>query len=281
MKTGINKILLPVSVDSRFENAVNYAFRLATLAEAKVTALMIDDDSPWYETTLLPFHTKELNARESHTGQSGIHSINLQLELIQRISKDYQAGFEEMRVAGHAATQILLLSRYHDIMIFTDSPIFANQHGTGPRRVDPLLEIVDQTIAPVVLCGNSAIPEIGSAAIYFDGSPNSAIALHQVAYLYQAAPDEKVVIRVSTFEEKVAKHLAKDAADFLKTKGLNSVSIEYSSEEAIDFAKSTSDDDITLSALGIRSRQAFHDFRVGALAHHFLEEEPGKNKLFC
>ena len=281
MKSGINKILLPISVNSNFENAVHYAFHLAGLTKAEVTVLAVDDDSPWYETTLLPFHTKNLNPQEIHVEQTSIPAVNAQLELIQSIADSHKTGFSEMIVKGHTATQILLVSRYHDIVVFSEKPIFADQLGTGPRRVDPVMEFLDQTIIPTVLCGTSAIQELGSAAIYFDGSPNSTIALHQLAYLYQAAPDQKVVVRVSTFEEKVAKHLAKDAAEFLKTKGLKQVSIEYSSESPIDFAKSNSDDGISLNVLGIRSRQAFHDFRIGALAHHFLDEEPGKNKMFC
>lgn len=281
MKSGINKILLPVSVNSNFESAVRYAFHLASLTKAGVTVLAIDDDSPWYETTLLPFHTKNLNPGEIHVEASSIPALNAQLELIHSISSDYEVGFNELIVQGHTATQILLVSRYHDIVVFSEKPVFADRMGTGPRRVDPILEFLDQTIIPTVLCGTEATPQVGPAAIYFDGSPNSAIALHQLAYLYQAAPKEKVVVRVSTFEEKIAKQLAKEAAGFLKTKGLKRVSIEYSSDPPIDFAKSNSDDDISLSVLGIRSRQAFHDFRIGELAHHFLDEEPGKNKMFC
>lgn len=281
MKSGINQILLPVSVDNQFENAARFAFGLAKSNKASITALIIDDDSPWYETTLLPFHTKNLVSNDTKAEQSSLEANNEQIKCLYTIAEEMECTFSETIVKGHAATQILLQSRFHDVVILADNPIFADQHGAGARRVDPLLEILDQAIVPTILCGAEAETSLGSTAIYFDGSPFATLALHQVAYLYQSCPDEEITIRVSTFKEPTAKKLANQAAEYLKRKGLTNVSTQYSDRSPIDFARSCANDDTSMAVLGVRSRQAYHDFRIGALAHHFLEDEPTKNKLFC
>jgi hypothetical protein len=281
MKSGLHRILLPITVDQNFENSARFAFSLADASGAKTTVLSVDDDSPKYETTSLPFHSKNLNSTELHTETSAIPANNEQLKLVHSLSKENKKDFEVKIVGGHAATQILLMSRYHDVVILSDQSIFADKEGTGSRRVNPLLEILDQAVVPTVLCGLSAKPELGAAAIYFDGGPYATMALHHVAYLYQSSPEEKIVVRVSNAEESTARQLAEDASDYLKAKGLKQVSIECSTQPPIEYARSHSKDDVGLAVLGIRSRQAFHDFRIGALAHHFLEEEPNKNKLFC
>ncbi len=280
MKSGINRILLPVTVGSGALNAARLAFSLAKETGGTVTVLAIDDDSPWYETTLLPFHTKNLNPIVKMSEQSKIPIVNEQVKAFHVLVED-QVSFNQLIVEGHTATQLLLISRYHDIIVLPDDPHFADTQGIGPRRVNPLLEILDQTVVPVLLSGKSASPELGSAAIYYDGSPNATLALHQVAYLYQSIPEKEVIVRVSTFEKSIAQQLANDALSFLKAKGLTSVKTEYSTKAPIDFVRTRSKDNTSTAVLGIRSRQAFHDFRIGALAHHFLKDEPGMNKLFC
>ncbi|MDF1812961.1 MAG: universal stress protein [Verrucomicrobiales bacterium] len=281
MRSGIAKILLPVSLDKNFENAAKFAVALAKDNGAKITGMMIDDDSPGYETTILPFHTKNLNSIEIGSGKSRIPENNDLVNMVLSRSKSDKVDASKKLVGGHAATQVLLQSRYHDVVVMSDRALFPSIHEGLKRRVNPLLEILDQAVIPTILCGDSSAQFPGSAALYFDGSPFATMALHQLAYLYQSSPDRKIVVRVSYDKKSIAEKLTADAVDYLQSKGMRNVESEYSQESPIEFAKSRSGDDTSLVALGIRSRQAFHDFRIGALAHHFFEEEPGRNKLFC
>lgn len=281
MQSGIDKILLPLSVDGNFENSARLAFHIANLSGGVPTILTIDDDSPRYETTALPFHTKDLNPGTVESDISAIPVNNEMMKVVDSLSKEYKCAFRKQIVRGHAATQILLVSRYHDVVIMSDRALFADSLGEGQRRVSPICEILDQAVIPTVLCGEQSDPVLGSAAIYFDGSPFAALALHQTACLYQHSPDAKIVVRVSHREEAIASQLAADALNYLKNKGLDQSCSEISDDSPITLAQGHSGDEVGLVALGIRSRLAFHDFRIGALAHHFLKNEPRKNKLFC
>ena len=215
------------------------------------------------------------------TEQSTIPAQNEKVTSLHALAQRKSATFDECVLSGHTATQVLLASRYHDLVIMSDNPIFADRDGTGPRRVNPLVEILDQAVVPTILCGESAALDIGPAALYFDGSPFATVALHQLAYLYQSTPNTQVTVRVSGFEKPIVENLANEAAQYLKVKGLTNVETETSCESPIELVQSYENDKIDMVALGIRSRQAYHDFRMGVLASHFLKNEPNKNKLFC
>ena len=70
MKSGINRILLPITVGDSARNAATIAVMLAKKTGAEVVALAVEDESPWYETTPLPFHSKTLNHTVENSDQS-------------------------------------------------------------------------------------------------------------------------------------------------------------------------------------------------------------------
>ncbi len=280
MKPAITRLLLPVTLDSGFWQAAGRATQMAKDTGASVTLALIDDDSPFHEIVPLPFHGKEFVHRIGHSAEVSANALNDRAArfLTEAVADGIQAG--EILAKGHTATQILLLSRFYDTIIMSSAPQFPMQNGAGARRAAPLLEILDQAVTPVLLAGESGKAGIESASIFFDGGPCATLALQGFCSVLASQPETHIYIRVCLIDEPVARRLAGEAASYLRSKGFENVSIEYSEKDPIEATTSKEFTSTDLVAMGIRSRNMFHDLRIGILAKHFLENETTVHRLF-
>lgn len=282
MNTELTRILLPVTSDPGFEKAASLAISLAKQRKAEILLAVIDDDSAPYSTVPLPFHEKEL-----------IHSEKpSERRLLSSSLGDRCAGFlldasnEEVEVrevlaVGHAATQMLLLSRFTDLVVLSNQPHFPDRNGTLHRRVNPILEILDQTVVPVLVAGQDSTSEITSAALFFDGGPSATHSLHGLARVASHQPDLPLFVRLAAIDPDTAQRMGEECESFLRSKGYRDVSIEYSESSPLEAIETEIFTPVDLVAMGIRSKYTFHDLHVGVLAKHFLEHPGLGLTLFC
>ena len=237
----------------------------------------IDDESRPYETVSLPFHDGNLVANVLNRDE--LQSKSSAELLAEAVERKIEAS--ELRVRGHSASQVLLVSRFYDLVITSAEPWFTDEEQEATQRVNPLIEILDQAVVPVLMSGSRGSMEVNSAAVLFDGGPCATLALHALATLLSHRLDVPIHVRVSLIEERVARELAEDCEKFLRSKGYQNVIPEYSAcapKEAIDSGEFSR---VDLMALGIRSRNTFHDLHVGVLARHLIENPQSGHTLFC
>lgn len=194
---------------------------------------------------------------------------------------EVEVEVREVLAIGHAATQTLLLSRFTDLIVLSNQPHFPDRNGTLLRRVNPILEILDQTVVPVLAVGREAPTEITSTALFFDGGPHSTRALHSLARLMGNQPNLPLFIRISGIKFQTALRMAEECERFLRSKGLQDITIEYSENSPLEAIKTEAFTPVDLVAMGIRSKHTYHDLHVGILAKHFLEESGASATLFC
>ncbi len=281
MNANLSCILFPVTSDQGFEAAASTALSLASKNGAEIILVAIDDDSAPYETVPLPFHEKEFMHREEPPEDLLNSPLSRRCaDFIIEAARE-EVTVRELLVKGHAATQILLLSRFADVIVLPSSPHFPDREGMLHRRVDPILEILDQTVVPVLVTGKQFVSEITSAALFFDGGPCATRALHGLARLIARQPDLPIFIRVSMIDPEIAQRMGDECERFLRAKGCRDVSIEYSDLPPLEAIQTECFTPVDLVAAGIRSKRTYHDLHVGVLAKHFLEEPGPGVTLFC
>ncbi len=281
MNPDISRLLLPVTSDGGFESAASTCLSLAKQHNAQILLAAIDDDSAPYATVNLPFHEKDF----MHCEQASEKLLNSPLgdrcaKLLADASSDH-IEVREVLAKGHAATQALLLSRFADLLVLSNQPHFPDRDGNLLRRVNPILEILDQTVVPVLVAGPDSVPEISSVALFFDGGPCASRALHSLARLFGHQPDIPVFVRVSIIEYGIAQQMGEECESYLRLKGFRNITIEYSENHPLEAIKTEAFTPVDLIAMGIRSKHTYHDLHVGALAKHFLEDPGVGLTLFC
>ena len=282
MKQAITRLLLPLTLDSEFDHGADMAVQIARDNDASITLAVIDDDSPSHVIADLPFHAKEFVHGIAHSEEIANGALNDRAArfLTETFAEKVEAS--EVLAVGHAATQILLLSRFHDMIVLSGAAQFPRREFTADRRANPLLEILDQTVTPVLLTGTNSVSQIKSASIIFDGGPCATHALQSFGVFLANRPETQIIVRVCLIEEAVARRLAREVEAYLRSKGFTNVKIEYSEKDPIEAITASDDFSPTdLVAMGVRSRNMFHDLRVGVLAKHFIDEEPAVHRLFC
>lgn len=281
MNTVLTRLLLPVTTDPGFEAAASVCLSLAKRHQAEILLMAIDDDSAPYETVALPFHEIELMHHEESSQQLLNSPLGDQCAGFLTDASREEVEVREVLAKGHAATQTLLLSRFTDLIVLSNQPHFPDRDGTLHRRVNPILEILDQTVAPVLVTGSKAISEITSAALFFDGGPCATHALHSLSRIIGNQPELPLFIRISGIDSKFAGRMGEECESFLRSKGLQNITIEYSPDHPLDAIKTEAFTPVDLIAMGTRSKHTFHDLHVGVLAKHFLEEPGNGVTLFC
>lgn len=281
MKGLPSRILLPVTADAHFPQAAGMALQLAEDFGAEITVLTIDDDSDAYETVSLPFHERSFVANIQPAGDLSAGEIGDRASKFLLDAVDRKVKAEEMRVRGHTATQVLLVSLYHDFIVTSAEPLFAWRDLNAPRRVNPVMEILDQTVVPLLMAGTGGSTALRSAAVLFDGGPCATQALHGLAAMLSDRPQIPVHVRVSRIDENVAQRLAGDCEKFLRSKGFENVIKEYSAQAPMEAVTGGDFSPVDVTAMGIRSRNTFHDLHVGMLAKHLIENPPSGHTLFC
>lgn len=281
MKASVSRILLPITDDPYFAQAADMALQLAEDFGAEITLLTIDDNSRPYETVSLPFHDGDfvanvLTGDEILEGSSADH-----LGKVLSAAAERKVETKSMHVQGHSASQLLLVSRFYDLIITSADPSFTGEEQGATQRVNPLIEVLDQTVVPVLMAGARGTADINSAAVLFDGGPCATLALHALAALLGQRPEIPIFVRVSLIEEKIAQVLAGNCESFLRSKGFENVVTEYSPDSPMDAISSGDFSAVDLTALGIRSRNTFHDLHVGVLAKHLIENPQSGHTLFC
>jgi len=281
MKGPITCILLPMTFDEHFAGAAEMALQMAKASGAHITLLTVDDDSAPYETTSLPFHDGAFIAKvepgENFPGDRfGDRAANFLCDAGER-----NVGVERLHVRGHTATQILLVSRFHDFVVSSGQSEFTEGDRKAMQRVKPLVEILDQSVVPLLMVGTGGGNVLRSAAILFDGGPCATLALHGLAAMLTDRPDIPIHVRVSLIEEKIAQRLADDCEAFLSSKGYLNVAKEYSPLAPMEALAAGDFPPVDLTALGIRSRNTFHDLHVGVLARHLIEVPQPGHTLLC
>lgn len=281
MKPLLTRILLPVSTDRGFEQAAVTALSLAKHQQAEIFLAEIIDDSNPSETVPLPFHEKEFMHHEITDEPRFSRPLSdLCADFMMDASKD-EVDVREVRLRGHAATQTLLLSRFADLLVLSRSAHFDHPPDERTRKVNPVLEILDQTIIPVLIPGRTPLLDLSSAALFFDGGPCATRALHSLGRIVSSVPKLPLFIRVSSIDPVIARSMGEECERFLRSKGMLDISIEYSDAAPHEAIQTEVFTPVDLVAMGIRSRHSYHDLHVGEFARHFLEKETMEAVLFC
>lgn len=281
MKSSLSRILLPITDDPYFAQAAEMALQLAEDFSAEITFLTIDDNSQPYETVSLPFHDGNFVANVLTGDEIPASSSGGRLEESLSAAAQRKVAAKAVHVQGHSASQMLLVSRFYDLIITSAEPWFTDEEQVATQRVNPLIEILDQTVVPVLMAGASGAATFNSAAVLFDGGPCATLALHALAGLLSHRTSIPIYVRVSMIDENVAQVLAGNCESFLRSKGFENVVIEYSSVAPMEAIASGDFSPVDLTALGIRSRNTFHDLHVGVLAKHLIENPQSGHTLFC
>jgi hypothetical protein len=281
MKPLLSRILLPITDDPYFAQAGGMALQLAEDFGAEITLLVIDDDSGPYETVSLPFHDGDFVANVQTGEDPSRKSLGDRLGVFRSDAAERKIAVGAIQVRGHTATQVLLTSRFYDLIVTSGGSWFGEGERTATQRVNPLIEVLDQTVVPLLLAGTAETAAVNSAAVLFDGGPCATLALHALAALLINRPETPIHARVSLIEESVAQVLAEDCEKFLKSKGYTNVVSEYSPLAPMDAVTVGDFSPVDLSALGIRSRNTFHDLHVGVLAKHLIQNPQSGHSLFC
>lgn len=281
MNSALTRILLPVTTDAGFESAASIALSLAKQHRAEIILAAIDDNRTPYETVPLPFHEKEFMHRVTPSEQILNSPIaDRCASFIMNASKQ-DVAVREVLAQGHAATQALLLSRFSDLIILSASPHFLTRNADAQRKFNTIIEILDQTVVPILTPGTAPLTQITSVALFFDGGPYATRALHWLAGIINTEPDLPVFIRVSKIDPEIARRMGEECETFLRSKGLRDISIEYAETTPLEAIETEIFTPVDLVAMGIRSRHSYHDLHVGELAKHFLETQRLEATLFC
>jgi nucleotide-binding universal stress UspA family protein len=281
MKPSVSRILLPITSDPYFPQAADMALQLAQDFGAEITLVAIDDNSRPYETVSLPFHDGDFVASVLKEEEIATRSVPGGVEEFLARATEQKVKANEIYVQGHSATQMLLVSRFYDLIVTSAEPWFTDVDQLANQRVNPLIEILDQTVVPIFMAGTRGETKVNSAAVLFDGGPCATMALHALAALLIHSPATSLHVRVSMIEETMAQFLAEDCVRFLRSKGYENVVTEYSPLAPMEAIASGNFSPVDLTALGIRSRNTFHDLHVGVLAKHLIENPHPGHTLLC
>jgi len=208
-----------------------------------------------------------------------IEEVRRKTEHANTILKDCEERFartcSQMRVAhleseyeGIPAQKLLESAIFYDLVVVGLRTSFHFETRDG--ALEPLSEILDRTITPVLAVPAKGLEKPENVIIAFDGSLGSARAMHDfVRFAQPYSPSIKIV--VAEKEKSQSDFLFRNATAFLRAHGFEKVTTEAIDGPIIPAMEAGAASGVDLIVAGIHSKKVLHDLFVGSFTRSLIQ----------
>ncbi len=267
----IKRILTPLDISPYTTAAVSRSCRLAELADAEVTGMVILDTVGIERSVRLPFRADLRNYSRATTKGMELKAA----EKLEKVVEAFEAKVGEAGVRSRLAKcegspyqQILAASCFHDLTVMGSQCFFHFEAREGPG--DTLDKVLKNAVAPVMVVPAREPDALESALVLFDGSPAASRALHVLADFWQYGRP-KVRLLAGDMDQAFGENLLREAERFLRAHGVEGIETVVEGGSVVRSVEDRHLQWSDLVVLGIHSRHVVKDLIVGSVATYLLE----------
>lgn len=269
MKEAIQRILVPLDPSIYAEAATETACKIAQKHGARLSGVAVLD-SDGIRSSLVPAIGPYYPMM--------IEAVQAKVKHADRVLKDCMARFattcEESQVEhveseyeGIPAQKLLETSIFYDLVVMGLETSFHFE--TEEMKGESLDKILNRTVTPIIAVPAKGLGDPKKVLITFDGSHGSARALHDFVGFAEPYALEAVVVTAGLKDEE-AQFLLKNAAEFLRLHGVESVETIASEEPIESFVTDEYLQGVDLVVAGIHSKKLLKDYFVGSFAKKLI-----------
>ena len=268
----LRRILVIVDGSAASLAAQSVAIELAKKSGARLTGAGVLD-TPWI--TAAQAEPLGGGAFKMQRDDEVIRQSHEQIaQLLATFREDCQSASlvsESVELEGFPASEISLLSHEHDITIIGQTTDF---HFDWEHRSDTTVKLIARNNSRPILAVPSTSPDIGSdVLVAYDGSPQSARALHMFLLLGMADQKKVHIVTVNTRyaeAERIAHEAARMCAVYDVTTELHMVATRMDPSKII--IRKKQELSIGIVVLSSFSHSAFSEFFSGSCASTLMRK---------
>lgn len=267
----IKRILTPLDISPFTTTAVLCSCRLAGLADAEVTGMVVLDTVGIEKKIQLPFRADLRDYSRETVVESELEAA----EKLERVVEEFEARVGEFGVRsrlskceGSPFQQILAASCFHDLTVMGCQSFYHFETEEGPG--DTLDKVLKNAVAPVMVVPLREPDVLKSALVLFDGSPAASRALHAFADFWQYERP-KVRLLAGDVDQSFGENLLREAEGFLRAHGVDGIETVVEGGSVIRSIESRHLEWSDVVVLGIHSKHVVRDLIVGSVARHLIE----------
>jgi len=189
----MERIILLVKPTGVERSTLDFACFLTSLSNSKLTALFLDNDS----TPVEPGSTMQASLKHegaAHAEQPvSMHpqrSVEQNRAEFMRLCRDKGLRWEPEMFVARAVADIVLESRFSDLLIASPDISFYNEREEVPSRL--AIDLLRESECPVML-PPVAFNGVDEIVFAYDGTPSSVYSIRQFTHLFPQLEDRKVL----------------------------------------------------------------------------------------
>lgn len=265
------KILLPLGPSADTKAGINAALTIASHFGSSVTGLSILDTHTLRKRVgPVPLgggaHAKELTedlVAEHRTRNAAV------VAMFEQEAKAATVEHKTMSVEGDPSDQIVAEAVYHDIIVVCTESFLPKRDDDRPW--EPLVEILEDSVTPVLAVPPVAVGEPSRILLAFNGSLPSARALHALAG-FDPLKTKEVVILMAADEESQATQALQGAKGYLEAHGFKAVRTVFTSRGILPAISEEWMDWADMVVVGAHSKKGIFGKLLGSLAKYLISE---------